>query len=93
LHSCLCVLIGIGCVGLGLPAAIDWTAPPDVVTTIVERTTVTWRGTATIHTATGAHRVAMFWHPSVDAGPARLTLGHFSGVVLRVEQPVPGSPP
>lgn len=84
--TALFFLLGFGGVVIAIPDLLDWTAEPDVVTTVIQGTTTTWRGRQTIYAPGRSYDVATFWHVNVRSGAATLTLGHYSRNVLVVEQ-------
>jgi hypothetical protein len=73
----------------GLVLCADVVAAPDLVVVTITSKAVSWRGSVTIVAADGLYRTPMFWNPTVEPGLARLTIGHYSREVLRIEQPPP----
>jgi hypothetical protein len=83
------VLLLFGLIGLafGLPCIADIAADPDVRTvTIIGVSRSARGGYETIRTTGRDYETAWFVTPRVGAGPATLTIGHYSGRVLKVVQ-------
>ena len=84
----LAALFAFGMFAFGAQSAADLLAPADVTTVEITSTSTAGRGPRLrIYTAGPDYTTPLFWVPRVERGPARLTLGHYSGLVLRVEQP------
>ena len=76
-------LIVVGSIG-------DWFVPPRQVAVEITGWHRGWRGAhLNIHTTEGQLETPMLWIPTVETGPARLTLGGVTGSVLLIEQPPP----
>jgi hypothetical protein len=72
---------------LGANDVGDWLVPPETRSVVVDRTFESIRtGVTTIYTDVGKFQSPLFLSFHVEAGPATLTLGHFSGHVLAVDQ-------
>jgi len=76
-------LIGVGSIG-------DWLVPPRQLAVEITGWHHGRRGAhLNIHTTEGQLETPMLWIPTVEMGPARLTLGGVTGSVLLIEQPPP----
>ena len=65
----------------------DWLVPPDTRSVVIDRSRESIRtGVTSIYTDVGNFEGPWFVSFEVQPGPALLTLGHFSGHVLAVDQ-------
>ena len=75
---------------IGTQGMLDLVVPPDTIDVVVTATLSTGRGlqeeVLTSGSRSRSYKTPLLWYPPVAVGPARLTVGHFSGLVLRIEQ-------
>ncbi len=88
----LFLIRGTGGAVRGAVLAADWLVTPDRRLVTIDRDAVAVRSQATrVKVVGGAwYSAPFFTRFEVDPGPARITIGHFSGTLLLVEQPPPG---
>src|SRR6185436_19048062 len=75
-----------GVLAFGAVLGADFLVPFDQQEVFIQSTAANYRGLGEwIRTDQGRFQTALFWTPGVGSGKARLTLGHFSRQVVRIE--------
>ena len=76
-----------GVLAFGAVLGADFLVHFDQQEVFIQSTAVNYRGLGeSIRTDQGMFQTALFWTPGVGSGKARLTVGHFSRQVVRIEQ-------